>query len=49
MSDAAPPPLIETGLVALDVDLGATKEEVIAGLAGLVGATGRADAEGLAA
>lgn len=43
------PSLIEPGLVALDVDLGQTKEEVIRGLAGVVAATGRADAEGLAA
>ncbi|MGO4956597.1 PTS fructose transporter subunit IIABC [Luteococcus sp. Sow4_B9] len=41
--------LIEPGLVALDTDLGATKEEVIRGLAGIVAATGRADADGLAA
>ena len=41
--------LIEPGLVALDVDLGSTKDEVIRGLAGIVAATGRADAEGLAA
>lgn len=43
------PSLIEPGLVALDTYLGATKEEVIRGLAGVVAATGRADAEGLAA
>ncbi len=49
MSDNAPGeiPLIEPDLVALDVDLGSTKEEVIAGLARIVGATGRAEAEGL--
>lgn len=39
--------LIESGLVALDVDLGSTKEEVIRGLAGIVADTGRAEAEGL--
>lgn len=44
----AGPSLIEPGLVALDVDLGATKEEVIKGLAGIVAATGRAEADGLA-
>ncbi|GAA1390940.1 fructose-specific PTS transporter subunit EIIC [Luteococcus peritonei] len=43
------PSLIEPGLVALDVDLGQTKEEVIRGLAGIVASTGRAEAEGLAA
>lgn len=42
-------PLITTDLVALDVDLGATKNEVITALAQLVGRTGRADAAGLAA
>ncbi len=48
MSDAAHDiPLIEPDLVALDVDLGSTKDEVIAGLARIVGATGRAEAEGL--
>ncbi|GAB97517.1 PTS system fructose-specific IIC component [Kineosphaera limosa] len=48
MSDAAhDTPLIEPDLVALDVDLGETKEEVIAGLARIVGDTGRADAIGL--
>jgi PTS system fructose-specific IIC component len=41
--------LIEAGLVALDVDLGASKDEVIRGLAGIVAATGRAEADGLAA
>ncbi|WP_420176250.1 PTS fructose transporter subunit IIABC [Luteococcus sp. OSA5] len=41
--------LIEPGLVALDTDLGQTKHEVIRGLAGIVAATGRAEAEGLAA
>ena len=45
--DAHDTPLIEPDLVALDVDLGETKEEVIAGLARLVGDTGRADAVGL--
>lgn len=39
--------LIEPGLVALDVDLGSTREEVIRGLAGIVADTGRAEAEGL--
>ncbi len=43
------PSLIEPGLVALDVDFGSTKEDVIRGLAGIVAATGRADADGLAA
>jgi len=43
------PSLIEPGLVALDVDLGSTKDEVIRGLARIVAATGRADADGLAA
>ncbi|WP_425307234.1 fructose-specific PTS transporter subunit EIIC [Ammonicoccus fulvus] len=43
------PSLIEPGLVALDVNLGSTKEDVIRGLAGIVAATGRADADGLAA
>ncbi|MDO5681439.1 MAG: fructose-specific PTS transporter subunit EIIC [Propionibacteriaceae bacterium] len=43
------PSLIEPGLVAVDVDLGSTKEDVIRGLAGIVAATGRADADGLAA
>lgn len=41
--------LIEPGLVALDVDLGQTKDEVIRGLARVVAATGRAEADGLAA
>lgn len=41
--------LIEPGLVALDVDLGSSKAEVIRGLAGIVAAAGRAEAEGLAA
>ncbi|MFZ2625260.1 MAG: fructose PTS transporter subunit IIB, partial [Propionibacterium sp.] len=40
--------IIEPRLVALDVDLGSTKDEVIDGLARVVAATGRADAEGLA-
>ena len=43
------PSLIEPGLVALDVDLGSTKDEVIRGLARIVAVTGRADADGLAA
>ncbi|MEL4504716.1 fructose-specific PTS transporter subunit EIIC [Luteococcus sp. H138] len=43
------PSLIEPGLVALDTDLGRTKDEVIRGLAGIVAATGRAEADGLAA
>ncbi|MEL4356580.1 MULTISPECIES: PTS fructose transporter subunit IIABC [unclassified Luteococcus] len=43
------PSLIEPGLVALDTDLGATKDDVIRGLAGIVAATGRAEADGLAA
>ncbi|MDA8439734.1 MAG: fructose-specific PTS transporter subunit EIIC [Propionibacterium sp.] len=43
------PSLIEPGLIALDVDLGSTKDEVIRGLARIVAATGRAEAEGLAA
>ncbi len=47
MSDSASPPLITREMVALDADLGSTKAEVIAGLAGLVAATGRAEAEGL--
>ncbi|GAB2477310.1 fructose-specific PTS transporter subunit EIIC [Luteococcus sediminum] len=40
--------LIEPGLVALDVHLGETKQEVIRSLAGIVAATGRADADQLA-
>ncbi|WP_028709382.1 PTS fructose transporter subunit IIABC [Propionicicella superfundia] len=43
------PSLIEPSLVTLDVDLGATPAEVIASLAGIVAATGRAEASGLAA
>ncbi len=43
------PSLIEPGLVALDVDLGSTKDEVIRNLAKIVASTGRADADGLAA
>jgi fructose PTS system EIIBC or EIIC component len=42
------PGLITTQLVALDADLGRTKDEVIARLAGLVADAGRADATGLA-
>ncbi|GAA2179133.1 fructose-specific PTS transporter subunit EIIC [Brooklawnia cerclae] len=42
-------PLITTSLVVLDKDLGATKAEVIASLAGLVADAGRADAAGLTA
>ncbi len=42
-------PLITESLVALDTDLGATKQDVIASLAGLVQAAGRADAAGLTA
>ena len=48
MSEDAPG-LITTDLVALDADLGRTKDEVIARLAGLVADVGRADATGLAA
>ncbi|MFH5821789.1 fructose-specific PTS transporter subunit EIIC [Georgenia sp. AZ-5] len=48
MSVAAPG-LITTELVALDVDLGSSKDQVIAGLAGMVAAAGRATAEGLTA
>ncbi|MEE6272351.1 fructose-specific PTS transporter subunit EIIC [Georgenia sp. MJ206] len=48
MSDDEPR-LITADLVALDADLGRTKDEVIAGLADLVAAAGRADAEGLTA
>ncbi|MFT8396577.1 fructose-specific PTS transporter subunit EIIC [Propionibacterium sp.] len=40
--------LIEPRLVALDVDLGPTKSDVITGLANLVADAGRAEAEGLA-
>ena len=43
------PSLIEPQLVALDVNLGETKADVIRGLAQLVAGAGRADAEGLAA
>ncbi len=42
-------PLITPELVRLDVDLGPTKTDVIKAMAALVAATGRADAEGLAA
>ncbi|HRL49314.1 MAG TPA: fructose-specific PTS transporter subunit EIIC [Propioniciclava sp.] len=42
-------PLITESLVALDTDLGDTKQDVIASLAGLVQAAGRADADGLTA
>jgi PTS system fructose-specific IIC component len=48
MSEDAPG-LITTDLVALDADLGRTKDEVIARLAGLVADAGRADATGLTA
>ena len=41
--------LITTDLVALDADLGATKDDVIASLAQLVADAGRADAAGLTA
>ena len=41
--------LITEQLVALDQDLGSTKDEVIANLARLVAGAGRADAEGLTA
>lgn len=44
-----PVPLIGADLVRLDADLGATKTDVITALAGVVGASGRADAAGLAA
>ena len=47
MSDTSSPPLITREMVALDTDLGDTKAEVIASLAGLVAATGRAEVEGL--
>ncbi|WP_127125944.1 fructose-specific PTS transporter subunit EIIC [Georgenia sp. SYP-B2076] len=43
------PGLITTDLVRLDADLGTAKDEVIAGLAAMVAAAGRADAEGLTA
>jgi fructose PTS system EIIBC or EIIC component len=49
MMSPQPTPLITTDLVALDVDLGATKTEVITALAAIIGRTGRADAAGLAA
>ena len=42
-------PLIIEELVALDADLGSTKADVIASLAGLVAAAGRGDASGLTA
>ena len=41
--------LITEQLVALDVDLGSTKQDVIGALAGIVEAAGRADAAGLKA
>ncbi len=41
--------LITEQLVALDVDLGSTKQDVIGSLAGIVEAAGRADAAGLKA
>ena len=41
--------LITNDLVALDADLGATKDAVIASLAQLVADAGRADAAGLTA
>lgn len=41
-------PLITPDLVALDRDLGSTKDAVIASMARLIGSAGRADAEGLA-
>ncbi len=44
-----PVPLIGADLVRLDADLGATKTDVITALAEVVGASGRADAAGLAA
>lgn len=40
-------PLITPDLVSLDAPLGATKDEVIRSLAGIVAATGRAEAPGL--
>ncbi|SER88442.1 PTS system, fructose-specific IIC component [Propionibacterium cyclohexanicum] len=43
-----PESLIEPRLVALDVDLGATKQDVITGLARIIADAGRADADGLA-
>ncbi|UNX53852.1 fructose-specific PTS transporter subunit EIIC [Georgenia sp. TF02-10] len=48
MSQEAPP-LITAELVALDVDLGTTKDDVIAALARTVAAAGRADADQLLA
>ncbi|SPF68244.1 protein-Npi-phosphohistidine-sugar phosphotransferase [Propionibacterium ruminifibrarum] len=39
--------IIEPEIVALDVDLGSTKTEVITALAGIIAAAGRAEAEGL--
>ncbi|MGB7963162.1 MAG: PTS sugar transporter subunit IIA, partial [Propionicimonas sp.] len=42
-------PLITSELVLLDVDLGPTKTDVIKAMAKTVGASGRADADGLAA
>ncbi|MDO5697056.1 MAG: fructose-specific PTS transporter subunit EIIC [Dermatophilus congolensis] len=47
MSESSSAPLITREMVALDADLGSTKAEVIASLASLVAATGRAEAEGL--
>ena len=41
-------PLITPELVSLDANLGSTKTEVITSVAGLIAATGRADADGLA-
>ncbi|SJM60573.1 fructose-specific PTS transporter subunit EIIC [Gulosibacter sp. 10] len=41
--------IITPALVQLDIDLGATKQDVIREMAALVAASGRADAEGLAA
>lgn len=49
MSHQSAAPLIEPELVRLDVDLGVTKTDVITALAGVVAATGRADAAGLTA
>ncbi|MFZ1283992.1 MAG: fructose-specific PTS transporter subunit EIIC [Propionicimonas sp.] len=42
-------PLISSELVLLDVDLGPTKTDVIKAMAATIGASGRADADGLAA
>lgn len=49
MSQQSADPLITADLVRLDAELGVTKNEVITALAGVVAATGRADAAGLAA